>query len=271
MSVLEKIVAQKKKEVAERQKQYPYAKLEKSFHWNRPPIRLTTAITAKNSSGIIAEFKRRSPSKGIINDQVQIDQVSTGYVRAGAAALSILTDTPFFGGHVEDLTRAREINMVPILRKDFIISDYQIMEARSLGADVILLIAAVLPPEEVRRLSAFAGSLGMEVLLELHDADETGHICDSVQLVGVNNRNLSDFTVDVGRSFDLAGQLPKDKVWVAESGLQDPAVVRELKSAGFHGFLIGEYFMREARPEEACRRFVSGLQADEKTGREHPA
>ena len=259
MTILDKIIAHKRKEVAEQQTKVPISELVKSPFFNRPTISLSAALRRPDRADIIAEHKRKSPSKGIINANVTVEEVTTGYVRAGASALSVLTDEQFFGGKNEDLTIARGLNEVPILRKDFTIGEYQILEAKAIGADAILLIAAVLTPAEVRQLSAFARSIGLETLLEIHDHSELGHIYDTVDAVGVNNRNLADFSVDVRRSLELAPHIPSEFVKVSESGLSDPAAVLELRAAGFQGFLIGESFMKMERPGEACEEFIAGL------------
>lgn len=259
MTILDKIIAHKRKEVAEQQTKVPISELVKSPFFNRPTISLSAALRRPDRAGIIAEHKRKSPSKGIINANVTVEEVTTGYVRAGASALSVLTDEQFFGGRNEDLLITRRLNEVPILRKDFTIGEYQILEAKAIGADAILLIAAVLTPAEVRQLSSFARSLDLETLLEIHDHSELGHIYDTVDAVGVNNRNLADFTVDVRRSLDLAPHIPDEFVKISESGLSDPAAVLELRAAGFQGFLIGESFMKMERPEEACEEFVNRL------------
>ncbi len=259
MTILDKIIAHKRREVAEQQAKVPVGDLVKSPYFERPSLSLSAALRRPDMAGIIAEHKRKSPSKGIINAKVTVEEVTTGYVRAGASALSVLTDEPFFGGTNEDLRIARGLNEVPILRKDFTIGEYQILEAKAIGADAILLIAAVLTPAEVRQLSTFARSLGLETLLEIHDRSELGHICDTVDAVGVNNRKLADFSVDVRRSLELAPYIPNDFVKVSESGLSDPAVVLELRKAGFQGFLIGESFMKEERPGAACEAFIAGL------------
>ncbi len=259
MTILDKIIAHKKKEVAERQAQVPVGELVKSPHFNRPTHSLTAALCKPDKAGIIAEHKRKSPSKGIINAKVKVEEVTTGYVWAGASALSVLTDEQFFWGKNEDLTIARGLNEVPILRKDFTIGEYQIVEARSIGADAILLIAAVLTPAEVRQLSSFARSLGLETLLEIHYHSELAHICDTVDAVGVNNRNLADFSVDVRHSLDLAPLIPDGFVKISESGLSDPATVLKLRAAGFQGFLIGESFMKMEKPGEACEDFISRI------------
>ncbi|MBI1228047.1 MAG: indole-3-glycerol phosphate synthase TrpC [Bacteroidetes bacterium] len=259
MTILDKIIAHKRLEVAEQQVKVPVGDLEKGPYFERPTFSLSTAICRPDKVGIIAEHKRKSPSKGIINTNVTVEEVTTGYVHAGASALSVLTDEQFFGGKNEDLTIARGLNEVPILRKDFTIGEYQILEAKAIGADAILLIAAVLTPVEVRQLSRFARSLGLETLLEIHDHRELDHICDSVDAVGVNNRNLADFTVDVHRSLELAPHIPDEFVKVSESGLSDPVVVLELRAAGFQGFLIGESFMKMAGPGWACGEFIHRL------------
>jgi indole-3-glycerol phosphate synthase len=261
MTILDKIIAHKRHEVAEQQAKTPVGELVKSPYFERPTLSLSAALRRPDRVGVIAEHKRKSPSKGTINANVTVEEVTTGYVRAGASALSVLTDFEFFGGKNEDLGIARSLNEVPILRKDFTIGEYQILEAKSIGADAILLIAAVLTPAEVRHLSTFARSLGLETLLEIHDHSELGHICDTVDAVGVNNRNLADFTVDVRRSLELAPHIPDEFVKVSESGLSDPAAVLELRAAGFQGFLIGESFMKMERPGEVCEEFIYLLSA----------
>lgn len=210
-------------------------------------------------TGIIAEFKRRSPSKGFIHEGARVDEVVPGYARAGAAACSVLTDMTYFGGAAEDLQQARKLVDIPLLRKDFIIDEYQICEARLWGADVILLIAAALTPAEVKRLAEFAHGLGLEVLLEVHTACELAHICPAVDVVGVNNRNLSTFVTSVEASFDLFGQIPSECLCISESGISSPDTVLRLREAGFRGFLMGENFMKEADPTEALRNFIKQL------------
>jgi indole-3-glycerol phosphate synthase len=213
-------------------------------------------------TGIIAEFKRKSPSRGVINADVSIEEVTTGYFRSGASALSILTDNAFFGGSESDLTRARELNSIPILRKDFILDEYQIIEARAMGADAILLIAAVLSAAEVLQLARFARSLEMQVLLEIHGRTELDRLCEYVDMVGVNNRDLNTFEVDMAVSLELAGEIPSGFVKVSESGITSPLVVKKLKSAGFQGFLIGENFMRAPDPVLAFSDFVKLIMFD---------
>lgn len=258
MNILNKIIEQKRKEVAERKAAVPRATLEGKAFFNRQVLSLKASLTDPGKTGIIAEFKRRSPSKGVINDRVSVLEVTQGYTAAGAACLSVLTDQPFFGGCSEDLEEAR-INAIPILRKDFIIDEYQIVEAKAIGADVILLIAACLKPKEVRRLAEFAGTLGLEVLLEVHSDEELDHICDATPLVGVNNRDLKTFTVDVERSIRLSEQIPVDKLLIAESGINQVETIWRMRDAGFHGFLVGERFMKDQNPAIAFASFVQQL------------
>lgn len=256
MNILDKIITHKRQEVEERKASVPVAALEKSRFFTRATLSPSTFL--REGTGIIAEFKRRSPSKGVINDRVSAADVTKGYAEAGASCLSVLTDERFFGGSREDLEAAR-VNAIPILRKDFIIDPYQIVEARSMGADMILLIAACLSPAEVRRLAEFAVSMGLEPVLELHSDDELGHICDATRMVGVNNRDLKTFTVDVERSIRLSRRLPGDRMLIAESGIDNIETIRYMREAGFHGFLIGEYFMKQQDPAIAFASFVKKL------------
>ncbi|MFH6982718.1 indole-3-glycerol phosphate synthase TrpC [Marinoscillum luteum] len=260
MNILDQIVADKKEEVAQKKSLYPVKLLEQSTYFGAQPVSLKKYIRRPDKVGIIAEFKRKSPSKGVINDGAKVERTSIGYMQAGASGLSILTDTKYFGGKNEDLTIARSFNFCPILRKDFIIDEYQIIEAKSIGADVILLIAACLKPEEVKSLGAFAKSLGLEVLLEVHNEKELNDsINEHVDLLGVNNRNLGTFVTDVDTSRALAAKIPNDFVKVSESGINDPAVVVDLMSHGYEGFLIGEYFMQKGSPEKACSDFIKRI------------
>lgn len=258
MNILEKIVAHKRTEVAEAKKAVPVAELEKRPFFGRGVLSLQASLRDPGKTGIIAEFKRRSPSKGVINDKVSVVEVTKGYTEAGAACLSVLTDRDFFGGSPADLEAAR-VNAIPILRKDFIIDEYQILEARAMGADVILLIAACLKPAEVRRLAKFAASLGLEVLLEIHGDDELDHISDVTPIVGVNNRDLKTFTVDIERSIRLSQQLPVGKLLIAESGINRVETMWHMRDSGFHGFLVGEHFMKEQDPAIAFASFVQHL------------
>lgn len=255
-TILDEIVAYKIEEVAKEKALYPAQLLEQSIYFETPVVSLVEFLKRPEMQGIIAEFKRRSPSKGIINGYAKVEEVSIGYMQAGASALSVLTDTHFFGGNSEDLTEARKFNYAPILNKNFIIDEYQIIKAKSIGADVILLIAECLEKQTLRRLAKFANSLGMEVLLELHTVEQLDKLCPEIDLVGVNNRNLKTFEVDLENSIKIAEQLPQNLVRIAESGISNPDTVVMLQKHGFEGFLIGEYFMQHARPEEACAKFI---------------
>ena len=260
MDILSEIVLNKRKEVDEQKDLYPIKLLEKSTFYAGKPVSLRRYLQREDKSGVIAEIKRKSPSKGMINKHVSVEKTSIGYMQAGASGLSILTDKDYFGGSSEDLKVARSFNFCPILRKDFIIDEYQIIEAKSLGADVILLIAAILEKNEIEKFGSLAQSLGMEVLLEVHNKEELENsLSDKVNLIGVNNRNLKTFETDIQTSKDLAEAIPNDFVKVAESGLHTPEVVRDLKTYGYEGFLIGERFMQSGRPERAAKEFISQI------------
>lgn len=260
MNILEKIVAHKRETIAQQQSLVPVKVLEKSLYFENQPISMRKRLLRDDQSGIIAEFKRKSPSEGVINDRAQVEVTTTGYNKAGASALSVLTDTPFFGGSQEDLLLARKYNYCPILRKDFMISEYQVIEAKSLGADTVLLIAAALKPQEVKSLARFTKSLGMEVLLEVHnEAELRDHITDEVDIVGVNNRNLGNFETAIQTSVDLADLIPDQFVKISESGINDPATIGTLRKYGYRGFLMGTYFMKFEQPEKACQEFIAQL------------
>jgi indole-3-glycerol phosphate synthase len=259
MNILDKIIATKRTEVEEKKKLAPVELLKETNQYKSPCNSLVTELMKTGVTGIIAEFKRKSPSKGIINDGAEVGYVTEAYQNNGACGISILTDEPFFGGSNEDLTYARTVLNIPILRKDFIIDEYQLVEAKSIGADVILLIAACLSPQRVRELALFAKQLGLEVLLEIHNEEELAHICDEADIVGVNNRDLKTFTVDVKRSIELSALIPADKIKISESGINDPDTIVLLKQYGFIGFLIGETFMKEQDPALAFTHFVHHL------------
>jgi indole-3-glycerol phosphate synthase len=260
MNILDKIVAHKLKEVEENKNLFPVKLLEKSSLFETPTASLKKYVLREDLSGIIAEIKRKSPSKGIINKEVSVERISTGYVQAGASALSVLTDKHFFGGSNDDLGVARKFNSCPILRKDFVIDEYQIIEAKAIGADAILLIAAVLAPEKIKTLAALAHALELEVLLEVHDETELqDNVFAQADLIGVNNRNLKTFEVSIETSKRLSSLVPDDIVKVSESGIDDPHAILELKKFGFKGFLIGQKFMQESHPEKACKEFIDAL------------
>jgi len=258
-NILDQIISNKRKEVEERKSLYPVKLLEKSIYFNSPVVSLKKYLLREDKEGIIAEIKRKSPSKGMINQYISIEKTSIGYMQAGASALSVLTDTQFFGGTNDDLATARKFNYCPILRKDFTIDEYQIIEARSIGADAILLLANVLSVAEIEKFTILAHSLGLEVLLELRDKEELKSVNNKIDIVGVNNRNLKDFKTDVNYSFEMAKLLPKEMVKVSESGIASAKTIMQLRDVGFNGFLIGEAFMAHAQPEDACAALVNEI------------
>src|ERR1700742_4136284 len=260
MNILDKIVAHKKTEVQAAKKNVSYTSLEESEYFHRDVLSFKDFLLDPSRTGIIAEFKRKSPSKGIINDKVSVENVTTGYASAGASALSVLTDRQFFMGRKVDLKRARKANNIPILRKDFMIDEYQVIEAKSLGADIILLIAAILTPDEIQKLASLAKSLGLNVLLEVHNLEELERsINPNLDAIGVNNRNLADFTVSVDTSYRLAPHIPAEFMKISESAISNPETIKQLKKAGFNGFLIGENFMKQENPGMAMKEFVGEL------------
>lgn len=258
MNILEAIIESKRIEVEQRKIETPVEVLLQSELYSIPRLSLKQFLLDDSKTGIIAEFKRRSPSKGSINEDADVVEVTTSYANNGASCLSVLTDELFFGGSTEDLIKAR-VNKIPILRKDFIIDEYQITEAKAMGADVILLIAACLTSSEVKRLAVYAKSLGLEVLLELHGEEELEHICDETEIVGINNRNLKTFEVDIEQSLRMAKLIPLNKIKVAESGISNVETILLFKQNGFRGFLIGENFMKEENPGEAFKKFINQL------------
>jgi len=258
MNILDTIIAKKKIEVAEKKSLESIASLERKNFFKKPVLSFRDFLLRDDKTGIIAEFKRRSPSKGIINDTATVTEVTGSYTRNGASAISVLTDGHFFGGSLSDLS-ASTINQIPLLRKDFIIDEYQLIESKAYGADVILLIAACLTTLEVKKLAPFAKNIGLNVLLEIHNNEELAHICDEVDVVGVNNRDLKTFTVDINRSIQLSELIPADKIKISESGIDTIASIELLQSHGFKGFLMGEKFMREKEPGLAFERFANEL------------
>lgn len=252
--ILTEIIAHKRVEIAIQETAVPRMHLEKMLDDIHPCIRMSHALRT-SSTGIIAEFKRRSPSKGWLHPDADA-ALTAGYEQAGAAALSILTDEKFFGGNLGDIRKARELTRLPILRKDFIISPYQLLQAKLVGADAVLLIAAVLTPAECRELARLAHELKLEVLLEIHDESELEHLNDDIDLLGVNNRHLGTFHTDTIRSFLLAERLPSHLPWVSESGIAHPETLRQLRKAGYQGFLIGETFMKTPQPHTTLANFI---------------
>jgi indole-3-glycerol phosphate synthase len=257
-NILEKIVSYKKAEIEFRKAEMPVNLLEKQPGFNRKIFSMKKFIMDPGKCGIIAEFKKKSPSKGIINDTANVERVTAAYAKYGASMISVLTDSPSFGGSTDDLKRSR-FNNLPVLRKDFILDSYQIVESRSMGADAILLIAACLQPSETRSFARKAHEFGLEVLLEIHEESELAHLCEDVDVVGINNRDLKTFTVDVNRSMRLAERLPFNIIRIAESGIRNIETILLMKAAGFNGFLIGEQFMIEPDPAIAFASFVDQL------------
>lgn len=256
--ILSEIIANKRFEVDLQKQSISLEQLQNSLETTVKQRSLKEALKS-SSSGIIAEFKRRSPSKGWINRKAQAEDIVPGYANAGASAVSILTDEKFFGGNLKDIKAARLLIDIPILRKDFIVDEYQLYQAKIIGADAVLLIAAALKKEELHALAAKAHELGLEVLLEIHSVEELKYINANMDVIGINNRNLGTFFTDVENSFRLAEQLPSDAVLVSESGISDPATVKRLQKAGFKGFLIGENFMKTGNPELALKSFIEDL------------
>ncbi len=257
MNILEQIIAKKKKEVEESRHCTPISEFKKESFFKNRCFDFKKHLLREDKTGIIAEFKRRSPSKGIINDDANIINVAEDYTKYGASAISVLTDEEFFGGSLSDIMYA--MGEIPVLRKDFIIDEYQLFESKAAGADVILLIAACLDKKEVKYLATTAKNIGLNVLLEIHNEQELDHICDDVHVVGVNNRDLKTFTVDVNRSIELGKKIPADKIKISESGIDDVATIRLLQQHGFKGFLMGEKFMKEKSPGDAFKNFVEEL------------
>lgn len=257
-NILETIVTEKKKEVAFRKEKTPVKILESEELFSKPCLSIVKELTDAKKPGIIAEFKRKSPSLGWINKEADVLEITSGYAQNGASAISVLTDEKFFGGSLNDLSNACG-NGVPMLRKDFMIDEYQVIEAKAGGADIILLIAACLTTDIVKRFATLARSLGMCVLLELHSESELDHVYDEIDAVGINNRNLRTFEVDVENSIRLAEKL-RGKMLVAESGLRDVATIQLLKNHGFSGFLMGEYFMKQKDPVLALKNLIDALE-----------
>ncbi|MFT5749479.1 MAG: indole-3-glycerol phosphate synthase [Ancylomarina sp.] len=257
--ILRTIVEQKHKEVALSQAQFSIDDLKKQALFNRTCYSAKAAILDDTKSGIISEFKRQSPKKGPINANADIKKVVESYQEANVSVVSVLTDTHFFGAHDHDFDQARKQLNIPLLRKDFLIDPYQIYQSKAMGADLILLIAAILTPNEVESMSRIAENLGLEILLEIHNESELDHINPLIDLVGINNRNLKDFSVDLNHSIKLSEQIPNTFVKVAESGIGGEQDIRFLKSNGFQAFLIGEYFMKHDNPGEVCDELTHKL------------
>ncbi len=257
-NILDRIVGYKKEEIAASKNLITQEGLKALPLFSTPVLSLTRFLKDADRTGIIAEFKRRSPSKGVINDAASASATAVAYAASGASAISVLTDKASFGGDLQDLADARA-GGIPLLRKEFIIDEYQIIEAKAYGADVILLIAAILSPAQVRNFAEKAVEMGMEVILEIHDESELAHIADAVTVIGVNNRNLKTFQVDLDLSYRMSTLLPAHKLKISESGIHSAHDVQSLKRAGYDGFLIGENFMKQENPGAAFASFAEEL------------
>lgn len=269
MNILQNIYEHKRREINERKELYPVKLLEKSMYFDTTPVSLKKYLTRSDKTGIIAEFKRHSPSKGMINQFANVEETTLGYMQSGASALSVLTDSHFFKGSNKDLTLARKANYCPILRKDFTVDEYQIIEAKSIGADAILLIAAILSKDEIHHFTELAHSLKLEVILEIHNKEELNKLLYEIDIIGVNNRNLDTFDVSINNAKDLASILPNEFIRIAESGIHEPAQIISLMEYGYQGFLIGEQFMKESSPQKACQQFISKLKFELKERSNH--
>ncbi len=259
MTILDNITAYKQKEVAAKKEAIPVRLLEKFPLFAKETKSLADALRI-STTGIIAEHKRRSPSKSVINDKVLLPEVVSGYENAGAKGISVLTDSNFFGGSLDDLLVVEKTVSIPILRKEFIIDPYQIYEAKAFGADAILLIAACLSAEELKQFSFLAKSLKLDVLLEVHNLEELQKsLLPNVDMIGVNNRNLKNFKVNIDISKKLSKEIPADFVKISESGISDVETIKELRTYGFEGFLIGENFMKTENPGETAKQFIQNL------------
>ena len=258
INILDQIIASKITEVERAKKVHPIDELEKSPLFSRCCFSLRTSLT-NSKTGIISEFKRKSPSLGWIRKDANVVEIASGYNAAGASGISILTDEPFFGGLPEDLITARELVSIPILRKDFIIDSYQLFEAKAIGSDVVLLIAAALTIDKTKILAREAKKLGLEVLLEIHNEMELVYANEYVDLIGVNKRNLKTFEQNINTSFNLAKLIPEEFAKISESGISNTETVKALRDVGYSGFLMGENFMKQPKPAETLQKFINDL------------
>ncbi len=259
INILEKIINHKKIELVKEIQKNPISILEESIYFKTNCVSAKKNILDSTKTGIIAEFKRISPLKGPINTQCTVEEVVADYEKFGASCISVLTDVDFFGGSISDLQIAKKSVDIPILRKEFIVDEYQIYQTKAIGADLILLIAEVLTKEEIEEFAKLAKSLGLEVLLEIHLEEHLNKICSNIDIVGINNRDLRTFKVDLDNSIKISKQIPNQFVKIAESGISSPTDLLKLKNAGFNGFLIGENFMKEENPGKAFEIFTSEI------------
>ncbi|MCK7591466.1 indole-3-glycerol phosphate synthase TrpC [Subsaxibacter sp. CAU 1640] len=259
MTILDKIVVDKRKEVGFKKSVIPFSQLEQSVLFQKNTNSLVSNLHQSNS-GIIAEHKRRSPSKAVINQDLNVFEVAKGYENAGVCGMSVLTDGKYFGGSLDDLIVARSSCDLPLLRKEFLIDEYQILEAKAFGADVILLIAAILSKADIKRFSELAQSVGLEVLLEVHNEEELHKsIMPSLDMIGVNNRNLNTFEVSLDTSKNLSSLIPNEFIKVSESGISSIEAIKDLKAYDYKGFLIGENFMKTNHPGNSASEFIKEL------------
>jgi len=260
MNILGKIIQRKKLEVQEAKKNITIEELQETPLFNRTCYSLKQSVLDPGKNGIISEFKRASPSKGIINDHSNVDEIAKAYEQNNVSAISVLTDHNFFKGSIEDLLAVRNAVKIPVLRKEFIIDPFQIAEAKAYGADIILLIAACLSSKEVNELSAYAKKIGLNVLLEVHNEEELKeNKFDTIDAIGVNNRNLNDFSVSIQHSLDLINLIPDQYIKVSESGISNPETIQLLRNVGFQAFLIGENFMKTNNPGKAIQEFIDQI------------
>lgn len=259
MNILLRIVADKRQEVDFKKSLLPVSQLEHSVLFNRDTLSLANGL--KNSpTGIIAEHKRRSPSKNVINHNFTVPEVVKGYENAGVSGISVLTDAKYFGGSLDDLIIARACCNLPVLRKEFIIDNYQIIEAKAHGADAILLIAAILTSQEILEFSTLAKQLGLDVLLEVHNTEELKKsLIETIDIIGVNNRDLKTFNVSLEISKKLSALIPDDFVKISESGISSIDAIKSLQPYGYKGFLIGEHFMKTDNAGESAKTFINQL------------
>lgn len=261
MNILEQIKQDKTEEVRHKKQQTSLSELKSSAMYDRSCNLLSRTAAENRQAFVIAEFKRQSPSKGIIRQNADPEIISTAYAKAGASAISVLTDQHWFGAQPNDFRRVRQSVQLPLLRKEFILDPWQVHETKAMGADIMLLIAAMLEPGEVFELATLARELGLDVLLELHHESELMHLNEQVTLAGINNRDLSTFQVDLDRSVSLKQDIPGHLPVIAESGLSSPDQLKRLITAGFQGFLIGESLMKAADPGQACQKFIQEIKS----------
>ena len=259
MTFLNTIIANKKKELSVLKKCIPVGKLEKMEAFSRNTFSLRQYLKNPSKTGIIAEFKRKSPSRGWINENADPEVVTKGYANHGASGLSVLTDTDFFGGTNDDLMLVRSINDIPVLRKEFILEEYQVVESKAIGADVVLILAAAMEKSQSQKLAALAHSLGLETILEIHSQEEFNHISKDIDIIGINNRDLKTFNVDTIVSLNLVPLIPEGFLKISESGIHSTDTIKLLRKSGFDGFLMGEVFMKDKNPVASFSDFVNKL------------